>query len=190
MEYTLLEPTRENYIKQGKGTLELVNRFLEKLREMGIYQDTMVFVLSDHGFGIEIEEEVYGENVGSKPIVADAVKGRALSLFLVKPFMSTGKLRISDAPVSLSDVAKTIVSELGLEGDIPGTSIFDIEPSEVRERRYLFHIWESGGWSWVYLPPMREYVVKGPSWRDESWHLTNRLFEEGEVRDISQDSHQ
>jgi len=188
LEYTPLEPTRENYVKQSKGTLELANMFFEKLKELGIYENTTIFVLSDHGSGIEVEEGEYGENDVAGSAIENTAKGRALSLFLVKPFMSTGKLRISDAPVSLSDVAKTIVSELGLEADIPGVSVFDVETSDTRDRRYLFHTWETGGWSWIYLPPMREYVISGRGWLDTSWHSTNKLYEEGEVKDIAPDN--
>lgn len=190
LEYALLEVTRENYERQAKGTLQLVNMFFEKLKDLGIYENTMILVLSDHGFGIEVEEDEYGENDSSGSTVENTVKGRALSLLLVKPFMSAGKLRISDAPVSLSDVAKTVVSELGLESEIPGVSIFDVKASDIRDRRYLFHTWEKGGWSWIYLPPMREYVISGRSWLDKSWHSTNKLYEEGEVKDISPDSYQ
>jgi hypothetical protein len=161
----------------------------EKPTLLGIYEKTMILVLSDHGFGIEVEEDQYGENGLAQSAIKDSTKGRALSLFLVKPFNSAGALKISDAPVSLGDVAKTIVTELALEAEIPGVSVFDANTSDIRERRYLFHTWETGGWSWIYLPPMSEYLVSGRSWLDESWHPTNKLYEEGEVKDIPPDTH-
>lgn len=183
LEFEALEANRDNFKKQAKGSLELVNMQLEMLRRIGVYDDTLIFVLADHGIGWKVEMEENGSTEDSDDTLSmqDRIKGRALPLFLVKPFMATEKLKISDAPVSLSDVAGTIVSELGLEAEIPGTSVLKIKDSDVRHRRYLHYEWEWAHWGvWYqntgYLPPLREYTVSGPSWLDESWRPTYKLF--------------
>ena len=178
LKYVELEPTRKNYIRQAKGSLELVKMLFGALKRIGVYENTMIVVLADTGADFEVNTEVAGYTGSSNyrfPEI-DKIKGRALPIFLVKPFKSTGKLNVSDAPVSLADVAKTIMVGLDMESEIPGTSVFEIKDTDNRPRRFLDHTW---GWSRVgksYLPPMNEYIVSGFSWLDESWHLTNRVF--------------
>jgi hypothetical protein len=145
----------------------------------------MIFVLADHGYGHQIQMKELKQEAGSdsQPAPLARIKGSAYPLFLVKPFGGTGELRISDAPVSLSDVAKTIVSEVKLEGDIPGSSIFEIGESQSRERRFFSHknsrVRTRNGY---YLPPLEEYSVSGPVWLDESWTPTNRTFTNEDVK--------
>ena len=123
--------------------------------------------------------------------IGDLVKGGALPLVLVKPFGATGGLRISDAPVSLADIAKTILSELELDADVPGVSIFDIAESDARGRRFFDHSWDAGDKQRYepYLPPLKEYIVTGFSWLDASWQPTHRVFtSEGVKSDTAQAS--
>jgi len=179
LKYEELERSRDGYKRQTRGALNLANMLLEALRRMGVYDKTMVFVLADHGYGqrIEMGEHTPGKDANLKISPLDKMKGAAYPLLLVKPFRATGELRVSDAPVSLSDVAKTVLSELKLDGEIPGASIFSMRDSDSRSRRFLFHNNERVyiGKDY-YLAPMEEYIVSGPVWQDESWHPTNRAF--------------
>ena len=180
LEYEDLEGTRDNFKKQAKGSLELVNVIFEAFRRLGIYDNTMILVIADHGAHYKINTETIGHKHDNdkKESLIDEIKPTAIPLFLIKPFMSTGKLTVSDAPVSLADVAETIVSELSLEADVPGTSVFMIGESDIRNRRYLYH--ESGhDWPRYYLSPMTEYSVSGFSWLNESWSPTHKVFDAG-----------
>lgn len=181
LEYVELNNTRENYKNQAKGALNLVDMFLGRLKYIGAYDTTMLFIIADHGAGGKVETHVMGEAARADQKAAtidEMVKGSALPLFLIKPFGSRGKLTISDAPVSLADIPKTISSELGLEADFTGISILDAGEAGTRDRRFLYHRWTTHDLQRYrpYLPPMEEYVVSGPSWLDESWHPTRRVF--------------
>jgi arylsulfatase A-like enzyme len=179
LKYEDLKEDREGYKKQAKGALNLADTFLKSLKNMGIYDRTMLFVLADHGYGHKIEMKGLKQEEASDSQTSslDSIKGSAYPLFLVKPFGGTGSMKVSDAPVSLSDVAKTIASEVGLEANIPGSSIFAIGESQNRERRFFNHknarVNTRGGY---YLPPLEEYSVSGPVWLDESWRPTHRLL--------------
>ena len=194
LEYVELANTRENFKEQAKGTLNLVNMFLGRLKYIGVYDSTLIFIIADHGAGgkVEIGLSGYEETDGPESEkIGDPVKGGALPLVLVKPFGATGGLRISDAPVSLADIAKTILSELELDADVPGVSIFDIAESDTRGRRFFDHSWDIGDKQRYepYLPPLKEYIVTGFSWLDASWQPTHRVFtSEGVKSDTAQTS--
>jgi len=144
------------YERQAKASLEITSLFLDELKRLEVFNNSMIFVIADHG-------------------VRGDIQGNAYPLFLVKKFNGKGQMTVSDAPVSLSDIPKTIFSELGLEGDFVGESIFDLKDSDSRERRFLYYNWDED-WSKDYLPTMKEYIVSGPVWSSESWRYTGRKF--------------
>lgn len=47
----LLPYNRQNYKRQAKGFLKLLSLFLGKLNDMGVYDNSMVLILGDHGGG-------------------------------------------------------------------------------------------------------------------------------------------
>jgi len=147
------------YERQAKASLQITRLFLDELRRLEVFDQSMIFVIADHGCGADI-------------------LGNAYPLFLAKKFNGQGQMRLSDAPVSLSDIPKTVFSELGLNGDFVGESIFSLADSDSRERRFLYYKWD-GDWDRDYLPTMKEYIVSGRVWSDESWRYTGREFAVG-----------
>jgi len=168
---------RGNYMRQAMGCLELTNILLEALKNLGIYDNTMVLVLADSGWGypIDVSQSGYRKGGGDNLWLDEFMKARALPFLLIKPFTSKGILKISAVPVSHGDVAKTILSGLGLESEVPGKSIFEIDPSEPRERRFRYYyvekVMQEG-----HLPPLREFTVSGFSWLDRSWYPACRAY--------------
>ena len=180
LEYKKMEFTRENYKRQAKGSLNLVHTLLKKMIEIGVYDNTMILILADTGLGgniaVDVDESGYTENANYQFLKVEQAKAHALPLFLVKPFMARGRLKISDAPVSHADVAKTIVSELNLETDFAGASIFEIKGSGDRNRRFLLYDLVKMFNFGEIFPPMEEYMVSGFSWLNESWNPTFNVF--------------
>lgn len=174
----------EGFVRQSYTALEVVKRLLAELEELGIYDDTLLFVVSDHGGG-EHRHHVYLEGINGIPadgaVASNDVPIRHVSsglpLVLVKPFKRRGGLEISDAPVSLADIAHTIADSLGVENSYPGRNLFDVANDEFRPRRYLHYRFKS--WSRLYLPEMIEYRVEGFSWLRENWQPTGRIFAPG-----------
>jgi len=192
IEYVEMPGSRANYRGQAKGTLEITRRFFEKLKSIGVYDKTTIFVVADHGavFNVDMKADRYTENSSNRLPMMNRIKTKAFPVFLVKPFGSKGELKISDAPVSLADIAKTICTELNLGAEVPGTSIFSISETDIRSRRFLFHELDLYGTRQLYFAPMKEYMVSGLSWMDESWHPTYRLFTSEGVKDISPTTYQ
>ncbi len=148
------------YERQAKASLQITGLFLDELKRLEVFDNSMIFVIADHG-------------------VRGDIQGNAYPLFLAKKFNGKGQMTVSDAPVSLSDIPKTIFLELGLEGDFTGESVFNLKDSDSRERRFLYYSWMD--WSKDYLPTMKEYIVSGHVWADESWQYTGRKFIAGFV---------
>jgi len=186
LEYEELEYSRNSYEIQSQAALEITKRFLTSLKNIGIYDNSMIFIVGDHGsgsFGVNVQASGCTEDNKVVNITSSNIIASGIPLILVKPFASTAGLKISDAPVSLSDIPKTIISELGLKDDLPGRSMFTINESDIRERRFLAYNWEHEYWNKAYLPAMQEYIVTGFSWLNQSWRPTYRRFTPNGVED-------
>jgi hypothetical protein len=175
LEIVNLPQNRQGCRQKAKGELVLMREFLNTLKKIGIYDNSMIFIMGDHGLGFIGFYSPGGSSKVASVIQVDD-KARAMPLLIIKPFNSKAQISISDAPVSLSDIPKTVFSQLGLANNFPGKSIFEIKPLDKRERKYLMFPFNDSFWNQDYGPTMREYFVSGFSWLDASWRLSGRLY--------------
>lgn len=123
-----LPNTRDNYRNEARAILALFMRLLERLKELDLYDSSLIILQGDHGSQIL-------PVVDGKPV--DTCVPRVAALLTVKLPGSTGGLTVSSAPTSILDVAATIMTAAGAEGRFPGRSIFEIESNEIRTRPYV-----------------------------------------------------
>lgn len=180
LEYEPSKPNRAGMKRQGTGILKIVAIFLEQLKQMRVYDNSLIFVVGDHGSGLSdasINVSPYGIRFNTKGLYRGnfwSFKTAGIPLILAKRMKATGELRISDAPVSLSDIPQTVVEELGLEAEFPGESMFRVGEDEERERIYRAFVGPQGNAE--YLAPLYEYSVNGFSWDDTSWRETGNIY--------------
>jgi hypothetical protein len=185
LEYEKMEINRENYKKQARAALEIAKTLINKLKELNVYDNSMIFIVGDHGAGNQEQKFILpnGWCCDNEAVVSENFKVAALPLILVKPFHhEENNITTSDAPVSLSDIARTVFSELEIEGEYHGISMFNVSDSVNRSRRFLeYHCHEKNG----YQCPMKEYFITGYSWMEKSWKQTDRLFTSKGLKHIS-----
>jgi hypothetical protein len=179
--------TRENAKRQAKGTFRLLKGYIETLTKLNIYDQSLLLIVADHGTEFQpfrprlVEVDTRLRTGGSAPPVSTR-NSFGLPLVLVKPIAATGAMRVSDAPVSLGDIPRTVTSALGMKSASPGESMFDPGLRPNRPRRVLKYNAEHLHLTSRYFPPLTEYVVSGFSWFDESWQTTGRSFHPVEPR--------
>jgi hypothetical protein len=180
LDYEELQPFRANMMRQGIGVLKITATFLERLKRLNVYDNSLIFIVGDHGSGVadaKINGTPYGDNFNTRDLYKGSFKSFkaiGIPLILVKRMHATGELRISDAPVSLSDIPQTVVEELGLEATFPGKSMFSVGEHEERERIYRAFVGPQENVE--YLAPLYEYAVNGFSWDDTSWRETGNIY--------------
>lgn len=176
LNYVRMDVTRPNYRKAATASLKLTAMFLERLRSLGVYDDTMIFVVGDHGAGFQGQEFIPRPGAPASErddAVTQPARINALPLILVKPFAASGSLRTSDAPVSLADIPATAFRALGLDVKAPGEPMFVVDASAVRERKYLIY---AGRDIYSYYGDMDEYLVSGLGWTDGAWRRSGKVF--------------
>lgn len=173
--------TRENAKHQAKGTFRLIKGYIETLTKLHIYDQSLLMIVADHGtefqpFRPRLVEVDSRLRTGGSGLPVATTHSFGLPLVLVKPIAATGAMKVSDAPVSLGDIPKTVTSALGLKSALPGESMLDQSLVPNRPRRVLRYNAEHLHLTSRYFPPLTEYTVSGFSWFDESWQATGRRF--------------
>ncbi len=191
-EYEELEQNIKGYKTHAKAEMRIVKEFLDKLKELGIYDETMIVIVGDHGAGHSVDNNILkSEKIKS---LADSkgssLIGSGLPVFLVKPFNANNDFRISDVPVSLMDIPQTIAETLGIESDFSGISVFKLRENDRRIRKFKHYEWAHSDWNREYLPDMIEYEVNGFSWLPSSWNPTYKKYSAGKIEDIRPQKYQ
>lgn len=112
---------REGTIRNGKGMLVLVRHFLEKLKELGIYENCAIVIMADHG----------GRFTGN---MEEAGISNANPLLMVKGFGETHSLTISSKAISYDDLQNAF--QQLIDGEC-GEDIFSEVPTGEGRERYF-----------------------------------------------------
>ncbi len=164
---------RSSFATQGKACLQIARLMIEKLKVLGLYDNSLIIVMADHGcadytYGVNVASAGFSEVASTVPSVPPHIKAAGLPMVLIKPIAAPAEeLKIVDVPVLLTDLPRTITMALGMERTMPGMSMFLVPEKEPRPRQFYYYNWS--GWVDGYLYHMREYAVNGHSWLDSSW---------------------
>ena len=100
-------------------SVTLVKTYVEKLKEAGIYDNTVIVITADHG--CNLADELLDE-------------GKQNPALLIKGLKEDHPFRLNDAPVSHDDLQQAYL--LLLDG-ASSDQVFEWKEGDVRERRYL-----------------------------------------------------
>ena len=189
-----LEPSRRRFDRdaftdQAEASLRMLIRFLDTLRRVGAYDTSRIVVVGDHGRpGIGLRSDLLDlpEAGGDRPAIPGLhlVMAGGLPVFLAKAPRARGPLAVDQSPVSLTDVAPSLVDGVSSRADrFAGYSVFSDGIPADRRREFLYYRWMEQSWGARYLDPMTVYVVDGHSWLPASWTSTTTLRAGGKAVD-------
>lgn len=148
-----------NELEQAKGSLFIVQQYIDELKRLGVYEDSTIIVTSDHGAWYSSLSEP------TEPISP---------LLMIKPAGSgSGDVFSRDStPVGQADFQATVLEAMGGDGSRYGGSYLDDYPLD--RTRDFYMITSDGG----YVIDMFKYEISGDvlnmsDWRvtDEKWHV-------------------
>ncbi|MCM1263049.1 MAG: LTA synthase family protein, partial [Butyrivibrio sp.] len=96
----------------AKGCMVIVEEYLNKLKEVGVYDDATIIITSDHGSRKEPQVIFYLKEPGETHDVSP----------------------ITNAPISFREFMPTIAKAAGLDNSAYGQTIYDFSQDELRER--------------------------------------------------------
>jgi hypothetical protein len=98
----VVRSTRELYKGQARCALMRAASMLDRLKQVGAYDNTFVVISSDHGIGFVSPNFANGRGTPAGQLAVLA--GKAMALLVVKPFNSNGPVRTSMAPTTITDI--------------------------------------------------------------------------------------
>jgi hypothetical protein len=166
--------TRQSYRAQARCGLMRVAALLNRLRELGLYDSSLIVISSDHGNGIVPRQFQHDRPMpdGALSVIA----GKAMALLLVKPPKAAGPLRVSSAPTAITDIPATIADILGLKHSLPGTSALKLAEDQPRPRQFAMYDWEHENWRARYFEHLDLMEINGPLRDGGSWTLRGSLY--------------
>ena len=162
---------RDDMRRQATCAVKRVARFMTALKKHGIYDQTTVVVLADHGSGLPPRAPT-GDSWTPK---FQLLNGMADVLLLVKPAQSRGPLQESWRPVDLRDVSATICAESGACAVAAGAEplVGGGSADTARERAFMFYPWWFGKWTKDRLTVPERYRIVGPRTQRTAWRPLN-----------------
>ena len=156
----------------------VTGRFLEFLRQRGIYDRALILFLSDHGEGLGD----HGEDEHGIFLYREAIR---VPLFVKLPGGRRAGTRVVD-PVQLADVLPTVLAALGQEvpDSLPGRSLFEAASGKEPARRIysetVFPRYHFGWSDLASLTDERHQYVHAPRPELYDWRA-----DPGEKRDLA-----
>ncbi len=152
---------RENYKHEARYSLRVFMEHLERLKQLGIYQDALIVLQGDHG--VNFDPVVEGAAI-------DLPVGRAPTLLATKLPGQSGPLRISLAPTTIAEVPVTVMDALGINNSFPGTPVNKQTADTMRSRGFFEHIGHDRT-----VPVLRRYQVDGSVFDPTVWRSLGDL---------------
>lgn len=132
----LISESQGSYLQNIEAGMTIVKTYLQKLKDAGVYDNTVIFLMADHGYG-------YNRNV--------AIVGRGNPLLAVKGLHESHPLAVSDAPISYEDLQTAYARTLS---GMSAAEAFDAREGDDRPRRFLYYEYQNEH-------HMQEYTQQG-----------------------------
>ena len=143
-------PEAGSYEDNVKASLTITREYLNKLKRAGVYDNSAIIVMADHGYS---------------GIIGD-YHGQQNPILFVKGMKEQHEFSISDTPVSYVDLQEAYVRLMDGAGS---DQIFDSKNGDQRERRFLFY---EGGEE----DHMVEYLQPGRADDTEAMYETGNVY--------------
>jgi len=148
-------PLAKRYYRQLECAMMLVEEFIDKLKSLDRYDDSLIIIHGDHGssFAGQLLENQGSSFVTNMDSADDSpfdssiamhkltvLESKARALLMIKPFFRRGDMEVSSAPTQLLDIFPTIMGQLGIDNlkDIEGVDIFSKKELKNRQRYFYY----------------------------------------------------
>lgn len=168
---------REFYKGQTRCAVRRVVALLDRLRELGVYDSSLIVITSDHGIGYAPQN--FANDRFTPPGALSIVAGKAKALLIVKAPGSRGPVRVSSAPTTISDVAATVLDAAGVPRTLPGEPALKLAENAERVRSFGMYDWEDDGWKQDYFDALDVLELRGPAVDGNNWRLVDSLYPSG-----------
>jgi hypothetical protein len=154
--------SRGSITNQSKCSLDTVIKLFDQMKKLNVYDNTLIVMHADHGSWAEpYRFDPQTINKYLKKSIPQQASALSLPLLAIKPINAKDKFKNSSVLTSLVDIPDTISSLMNWDVEFNSQSVFDIDITKTRERRFYYYYWQQDAWTSEYTGPISEYIVKG-----------------------------
>ncbi|MBL4620942.1 MAG: sulfatase-like hydrolase/transferase [Immundisolibacteraceae bacterium] len=168
-----LQTNRTTLLIQSKCTLDTVVALLERMKQLGVYENTLIILHGDHG-GWVAHRDYQPKQVNKYEDIPFWAVSLGSPLLAIKPPGVGGQIVISDRLASLTDIADTVADIMGWSQKFQGESLIGTAGVEPRSRYFYNYYWQRDAWATDYTGPVQEYEVSGNHY-ETAW-VPRRVF--------------
>ena len=174
-EYTgITRVSREGYKAQARCAVNRVTAILDRLKDIGVYDNTLVVVASDHGLGFTPKQ--FANDRQLPPAALSTLAARSMALLVVKPRGAHGAVRVSYAPTAITDIPATILDAAGVSHTLPGTPALKLEEHARRPRMFAMYDWEHEDWKQAYFDVLDVMAINGRLLDGNNWKFVESVY--------------
>jgi hypothetical protein len=172
-------PDRATYKRQTRCAVTKLTALLDRLKELGLYDSSLIVISSDHGIGHTSTRFAHDRQLPFGAL--SRLAGKALALLIVKAPNSHGPIRISGAPTAIGDIPATIMDILGVRHNLPGEPALKLAENAPRTRTFAMYDWE--GWTTPFFDALDVMEINGRVLDGDSWTLKGSFYAPDEDED-------
>ncbi len=124
-----------SYELNMEAAMTIVKTYLQKLKDAGVYDNTAIVVMADHGFNNPSRVSIDGIS-------------RSNAFLAVKGMGEKHPMEISQAPISYEDLQ---TAYLRLLDGAHSHQVFDARPGDQRARRFMLYWYDNESSAWEYV---------------------------------------
>ena len=144
---------------------ELIGKWLNYLKEQGVYDNTRIIIVADHGFHLENFPEMIQYDIGAK------LDGESFApLLMVKDFDSHGPLQTSEEFMTNADTPSLALKDIVNNPVNPNTGKpVNMEPKKNGVLIYRSNHWNLTNNTGTTYMPGDWFSLKDSIWKKENW---------------------
>ena len=170
----VVRSTRASYKEQAHCAVTRVAAVLDRLKEIGVYDNTLVVISSDHGIGFVSPQFANDRRVPPRDL--GALASKAMALLIVKPPNSKGPVRVSRAPTTITDIPATVLDAIGVAHEMAGEPALKLAENATRARTWAFYDWEHEDWSARYFEALDIMEIEGRVVDGNRWRYVRSIY--------------
>ena len=157
-------------LAQAKGSMKVVEEYLQQLKDLGLYDDATIIVTADHGVW-NLTDDPVGMPI-SPIMLAKPAAGAGASAAAGAGAHERKPVQLSRTPVSHDDIQATVIDAIGGDRANYGSTLFEIaDPDRVR---YFDALTNAGDRGQRFV----EYAIEGDVLDLANWKKTGNEWQD------------
>lgn len=180
---------RRTYTYMAKCTLDSMAQLINKMKTLGIYDNTLILIHADHGGWVwNLRRPMDDSDIGfqlpsdSKPrLLPVTIRAAASPLLAIKTPNATGHISTSNKQATLMDIPDTVSDIMGWNEGFKHRSLIQLPEDEQRKRYFRYYDREKDSEKNDYTGPIAQYRIEGSHY-EANWKLELVLLPRNEKK--------